>query len=87
MWDNLKTRRYKQLAVIMYKTVHSSTPTYLSRIFENVNLVHSDVNIYVPRPNTEAGKNPFPYNWAILWSGLSNDIKRQHSLRTFKELL
>ena len=67
MWDNLKTRRYKQLDVIMYNTVHGSTPTYLARIFENINSVHlynlqhSDVNIYVPRPNTEAGKNSFLY--------------------------
>ena len=93
MWDNLKTRRYKQLAVIMYNTVHSSTPTYLTRIFENVssvhlyNLRHSDVNIYVPRPNTETGKNSFHYKEAILWNGLSNDVKCQLSLRSLKELL
>ena len=41
MWDNLKTIRYKQLAVIIYKTVNKSTPTYLTRIFQNVNSVHS----------------------------------------------
>ena len=58
MQGNLKTRCYKQLAMIMYNTVHSSTPTCLTRISENVNsihlynLKHSDVNIYVTRENT-----------------------------------
>ena len=93
MWDNLKTRRYKQLAVIMYNTIHRSTPTYLTRILENVNSVHlynlrrSDVNIYLPRPNTEAGKNSFHYKGLVLWTGLSDDVKGQLSLRSFKELL
>ena len=93
MWDNLKTRRYKQLAVIMYNTVHRSTPTYLTRTFENVNSVHfynlrhSDVNIYVPIPNTEAGKNSFHYKRTVLWNGLPNDVKSQHNLRFFKEFL
>ena len=72
MWDNLTTRRYKQLAVLMYKTVNRSTPTYLTRIFDNVNSVHSyyvrnsNANIYVPRPYTEAGKNSFHYQGAVL---------------------
>ena len=62
-------------------------------MYENVNSVHlynlrhSDVNIYVPRPNTEAGKNSFHYKGAILWNGLPNNVKSQLSLRSFKELL
>ena len=76
----------------MYNIVNKSTPTYLTRIFENVkmvhlyNLRHSDVNIYVPRPNTEAEKNSFHYKVAVFWNSLSNDVKSQLSLRSFKEL-
>ena len=43
MWDNLEIRRSKQLAVLMYKTIYKSTPNYLTRIFENINSVHSHV--------------------------------------------
>ena len=93
VWDNLKTRRYNQLAVIMYKTVNRSTSNYLTGIFQNAisvhlyDLRHSDVNIYVPRPNTEAGKNSFHYKGAVLWNGLPYNIKIQLSLKSFKGLL
>ena len=94
MWDNIKTRRYKQLAVIMYKTVNRSTPTYVIRIFGNVNLVHSynlrdsDVNImYQDHNYTKTGNNSFHYQGAVVWNGLSNGVKSQVTLRSFKELL
>ena len=89
MWDKLKTRLYKQLAVLMYKTVNRSTPTNSTRIFEYVNTVHSYKlrDSDVPRTYTEAGQNSFHYQGAVLWNGLSNDVKSQVRLRSFKEFL
>ena len=92
MWDNLEIRRSKQLAVLMYKTINKSTPKYLTKMFENINSVHSHVrnseyNVYVPRPYTEAGKNSFHYQGAVLWNSLSRDAKSQPNLRSFKNFL
>ena len=61
----------------MYKAVDRITPTYLTKIFENINSVHSynlrnsEFNICVPRPYTETGKNSFllsrggPLGWSF----------------------
>ena len=89
-WENLETRRSKQLAVLMYKIINEKTPNYLTRIFTNTNSVHthnlrnSKHNIFVPRPNTEAGRNSLHYRGAVLWNSLSNDMRNKLSLNTFK---
>ena len=94
MWDNLETRRSKQLAVLMYKTIiNKSTPNYLFKIFENINSIHShnlrnsEYNVYIPRPYAEAGKNSFHYKGAVLWNGLTRDTKSQLNVRSFKNVL
>ena len=62
----------------MYKAVDRITPTYLTKIFENINSVHSynlrnsEFNICVPRQYTETGKNSFYYQGVVLWDGLSS---------------
>ena len=79
--------------MLMYKTINKSTPNYLTKIFENINFVHShnvrnsEYNVYVPRPSTEAGKNSFRYQGAVLWKSLSRDAKSQSNLRSFKNFL
>ena len=66
-WDNLETRRTRQLATIMYKLKYHIAPDHLSQIFKSTNsmyfynLRNSTHNSFVPRPYTEAGKHSFHY--------------------------
>ena len=61
-WDNLETRRWKQITVMMQKIMNNHAPSYLVYIFEHVTAVHthnlrnSAYNVYIPQPQTEAGK-------------------------------
>ena len=92
-WENLETRRSKQLAVLMYKIMNGSTPEYLSRIFTHISSVHSHNlrnsthNTFVPRPRTEAGRSSLHYRGAVLWNSLTLDIKSKTSLNSFKNSL
>ena len=33
-WDNLETRRSKQLAALMYKSINEIAPNYLTQVFD-----------------------------------------------------
>ena len=88
-WDNLETRRSKQLAALMYKSINEIAPNYLTQVFDSTNSIHtynlrnSTHNVFVPRPYTEAGKHSFHYRGAVLWNSLSNDTRSQTNLRSF----
>ena len=90
-WDNLETRRTRQLATIMYKLKNHIAPDHLAQIFNSTNSMYSyhlrNLNIlillFVPRLNTEAGKNSFHYKGAvgIVYQTLLND--RQAKLKVY----
>ena len=92
-WDNLEKRRSKQLAILMYKTFSGGTPNYLTSMFESTRNIHthnlrnSSNNLFVPRPNCEAGKHSFQYKGSVLWNGLSNNIRSQTCISAFKKSL
>ena len=72
-WDNLETRRTGQLATIMYKLKNHVTPDHLAQILNSTNSMYSYhlrnsnilILLFVPRLNTEAGKNSFHYKGAV----------------------
>ena len=39
-WDNLETRRTRQLAIIMHKLIHGFMPNHLNQIFTSTNPVY-----------------------------------------------
>ena len=87
-WDNLETRRTRQLATIMYKLKNHIAPDHLAQIFNRTNSMYSchqrNLNIlillFIPRLNTEAGKNSFHYKGAVgILYNVSNTVKRQTS--------
>ena len=88
-WDNLETRRIRQLATIVYKLINGTMPNHLTQIFTGTNsmysynLRNSTYNLFVPRPCTEAGKNSFHYRGAVLWNSLPGKVKGQTSLKSF----
>ena len=66
-WDNLETRRKRQLATIMFKLKNQIVPDHLAQIFNSTNsmysynLRNSTHNLFVARPYTKAGKRSFRY--------------------------
>ena len=87
-WDNLSTKRKKQKAIIMYKTIHKLTPVYLQEIFTtrntNYDLRDAENKLYVPKPRTDYLKRSFCYSGAFLWNNLPHNIRMSDSLRNFK---
>ena len=91
-WDNLETRRTRQLATIMYKLKNHIATDHLAQIFNGTicmysftpNLRNSKHNLFLPRLYTEAEKkNSFHYRRAVLWNSLSNAVKGHTSLKLF----
>ena len=89
-WDSLEQRRPKQLAIILFKTLHKLSPTRLNNILKATcsvhshNLRNSKYNLFVPRPSTEAGKRTFQYRGSVLWISLPVSAKMQPTLSSFK---
>ena len=76
----------------MFKTMNNQVPEYISEKFvlrnsiNNHNLMGSEHNIFIPRPNTEALKKVFSYRGAISWNDLSAEAKQATSFAQFNSL-
>ena len=92
-WDTLERRRSKQLAVSVYKAKNNFSSKDLKNLFRPITNVHSYKlrnnlnNLFVHRPRKEAGKCSFNYRGTVLWNGLSNEIKAEPSIASFKGAL
>jgi len=81
--------RSKQLTIILFKALHDLSPTSLNSVFKSTSSVHSHnlrnskCNLFVPRPNTEAGKRSFQYRGSVLWNSLPLSAKIQPTLSFF----
>ena len=88
-WNSLADRRAKQLKFLMFKTVNNLVPEYLSDKFAKVNTIHrhnlrgAQLNLFIPRPNTEALKKSFRYRGAVTWNSLSAEAKQATTLNSF----
>ena len=88
-WNSLADRRAKQLKSLMFKTVNNLVPEYLSDKFAKVNTIHkhnlrgAQLNLFIPRPNTEALKKSFRYRGAVTWNSLSAEAKQATTLNSF----
>ena len=88
-WNSLADRRAKQLKSLMFKTVNNLVPEYLSDKFAKVNTIHrhnlrgAQLNLFIPRPNTEALKKGFRYRGAVTWNSLSAEAKQATTLNSF----
>ena len=89
-WDSLERRRAQQLAIILFKIFHNLVPTRLNSLLKTTSSVHSHnlrnskYNLFVPRPNTEAGKRSFQYRGPVLWNSLPLSAKIQPTISSFK---
>ena len=66
------------------------SPSYLRNIFANVSNVHtcnlrnSSVDLFIPKPKLEIGKNSLHYRGSVLWNKLPIEAREQESLDLFK---
>ena len=74
----------------MYKALNGLAPDYLREKIYYVcqrhghKLRNADINLILPRPNTEYGKKTFSYSGAALWNSIPCDIRKAQTLRRFK---
>ena len=79
----------------MYKILNNHSAPNLKNKFitrENLNLNdyslrNADINLSLPKPNTEYLKKSFGYSGAVLWNSLPMRAKQTKSLSSFKNLI
>ena len=79
----------------MYKITHGLATIALSELFSftsvirphDHNLRNSEMNLYIPFPNSEYLKKCIGYNGAKLWNRLPNELKNAESIVRFNSLL
>ena len=92
-WDTLEQRCKNHLAATMHKVINGLFPIRFSDIFQNTSQVHchklsgSDLNLFIPRPISEAAKRSFRYRGATLWNSLPIQARNQGILISFKSFL
>ena len=74
----------------MYEVLNGLAPDYLREKLSYVcqrhehKLRNADINLILPRPNTEYGKKTFSYSGAALWNSIPGDIRKAQTLWRFK---
>ena len=92
-WSNLKERRNKQKALMMFKIMNGMAPEYLEDIFtRNIgrsvyNLRISRRNLALPVVKTDYYWNCFAYTGAKVWNALPEEMKYEKSMGAFKHKL
>ena len=91
-WDTLEQRRTNHLAVTMYKVINGLFSVRLRDIFQNTSQVHShtlssDINLFIPRPLSDAGKHSFQYRGATPWNTLRIQARNQATLTSITVLI
>lgn len=77
------------LAVTTNKVINGLFPFLLRDIFQNTSQVHSrelrgsGINLFIPRPLSEAGERSFQYQGATLRNNLPIHTRNQASTLTF----
>ena len=79
------------MGCMMYKVVNGKTPDYLNDLFKHVNNFYSLCkgqseagDFYIPKCNTNYGKNAFQYKGCVIWNVLSKNIKNASIFSSFK---
>ena len=76
--SNLKERRNKQKALMMFKIANGMTPRYLKDTGASVyNLRTSQDDTTIPRARTDYYRKSFAFTEAKIWNALPNDTKEQ----------
>ena len=74
----------------MYKILHNKAPNYLKQLFHYVNessnyeLRDSNINLILPKPNSDYLKKSFSLTGSKAWNNLPLNTKISTSLSLFK---
>ena len=77
----------------MYKILHNEAPNYLKQLFHHVNeysnyeLRDSNINLILPKPNSDYLKKRFSFTGSKAWNNLRLNTKISTSLSLFKRKL
>ena len=87
-WDDLATRRKKQLLISVFKSIHGLFPSYLQDMFvfrdSSYNLRNLENKLLLPKPRTNYLKSSISYSGAALWNSLPVEVRSAESLQIFK---
>ena len=81
-----------QKAVMMFKIIHSLTPSYLHNLFQFTNVIHNrslrstfEDLLYIPKPKLEIYRNMLTYSGSKIWNAIPENIRNSDSLPHFKK--
>ncbi len=90
---DIRSRILYSTGCMMFKVLNNTAPRYLIDRFSAINDIHSICtrqskagNLYIPKCNTNYGKNTFRYNGCVLWNVLSQDIRNAKNFMSFKRM-
>ena len=87
-WDDLATRRKKQLLISVFKSIYGLFPSYLQDMFvfrdSSNNLRNLENKLLLPKPRTNYLKSSISYSGAALWNSLPVEVRSAESLQIFK---
>ncbi len=89
-WPSVQKLINKETGSMVYKSLNSLAPQYLSDLFVRLSEVHprelrnSKTNLAIPMLRTGNGQKSFAYRGASLWNSLDLDTKMAPSINAFK---
>lgn len=92
-WNDLLTRRIYNSAIMMYKILYGQSTDYLHECYQKrsetniYQLRNSEVDVSLPKPNTNYLKKSFLYNGGLIWNSIPKEIRLSTSLSQFKSRL
>ena len=82
-------RRFEHKVTMMYKVLNSNAPAYLQEQFNKLkdsvtyNLRNADINVALPKPNSEYLKKSFGYSGVVAWNSLPRNLQNSKTLNEF----
>ena len=92
-WPSVQKLIYKETGCMVYKSLNSLAPQYLSDLFVRLSGVHprelrnSKTDLAIPMLRTGNGQKSFAYRGASLWNSLDLERKMAPSINAFKSKL
>ena len=89
-WPSVQDLVDKETSSVVYKSLNSLAPQYLSNLFVRLSKLHprelrnSGTNLAIPLLRTANGPKSFSYQGASLWNSLDLDKKEAPSINAFR---
>ena len=86
-------RRFEHKVTMMYKVLNNNAPAYLQEQFKKLKdlvpykLRNADVNLALPKPNSEYLKKSFGCSGAVAWNSLPRNLQNSKTLNEFRQNL